>query len=232
MSILLNVTKNFNTNRLPALNAWTGTGLTVSSNGLIIANNGHASTSLNYSGLNSSSYRLLRIVFDGTLPDISNLSNTTALEFIMKYRYTRNVASDAEHEVDIYNFMWQTVAITPLNTSEEDGHYVCEKILVCPELDADSLEVTIRNRSGAAVEVLGCTLKQSYDTQPSQLTEQIDWSMGLERIDAYTDGCLIKYRGDSEPLQLQWQEDENHNFNGVLVNDSLFIPFTRHNEPL
>lgn len=232
MSILLNVTKNFNNNRVPALKSWTGTGITITDDGIVIAATGDASASLSYSGLNSSTYRLLRIVFDATLPEGSNLSNSNCLEFIMKYRYLRNVAVDSDDEVSQYHYLWQSVVITPINCTTENGHLVCEKILVCPELDAESLTIQLKNKLSSAVTIYACTLKQSFDTQPSQLTEQIDWSMGIERVDAYTDGCLIRYRGDSEPLQLQWQEDENNNFNGILVNDSLLIPFVRHNEPL
>jgi hypothetical protein len=232
MSTLLTVTKNFNNNRLPAVKNWTGTGLTVSDNRLIIATGGEASASLSLNGLNSSSYRLLRLVFDANLPTGSNMSNNTCLEFIIKYRYMKNTAADSDQEVSTYQYLYQSLVITPLNTTYEDNHYVCEKVVVCPELDAVSIECTIRNNTGSNVTLIAATLKQSYDTQASQLSEQIDWSMGIERIDAYTDGCLVTYRNDSEPLQIQWQENEQHEFNGVLVNGSLFIPFERHNEPL
>ena len=232
MSILLNNTKNYDVNRLPSLDTWTGSGISLTNNGILIAAAGEATTSLSYSGLHSSSYRRLRIVLAGTLPIDSNLSNTNALEVILKYRYLQNATDSSGQEVSHYCYLHQSVVITPLNSNLENGLWICEKVLAFPELDATDFEVTIKNRTSAAIEIYACSLKQSADTQPSQLADVIEFSTALESVDAYTDGCLIKYRGDSEPLQIQYQQDGQGNFNGVLVNDSLFIPFTRHNEPL
>lgn len=232
MSILLSVTKNFADNKLPPIKAWTGTGTSVSDNNLVIANNGKASTSLSLSGLNSSSFRLLRIIFDAVLPESSNLTNTTALEFSIDYRYLRNVDAGSSQVVSVYNYLHQSLVLTPLNCTLEDGHYVCEKIVPCPELDSVTITCTIQNKTGASATIISCSLKQSYDTQPSQLTEQIDWSMGVEKFDIYNDGLLVTFRNDSEPLELQWQENAQHEWTGILVNGSLFVPVTRHNENL
>lgn len=232
MSILLNYNRNYGQNKLPALNAWIGEGTTLTINGLLLSAGGHASASLSYTGLNSSAYKLLHIVFDGTLDASSNLTNQHALEVIFKYRYLQNTAANSNQQVSVYTYLHQTVAITPMNTTTQNGLQVCEKVLVFPELDAAEFEVTIKNRTLNAIEIYECTLKPSNDIQSAQLTDLIEVSAGLESVDAYTDGCLIKYRGDSEPVQIQYQEDSQGNFNGVLVNDTIFIPFTRHNEPL
>jgi hypothetical protein len=232
MSILLPVTKQFNDNKLPPVKSWTGINTSVVDNSLVIGNNGNANVSLSLSGLNSSSFRLLRIVFDATLPEMSNLSNSSALEFIIKYRYLRNVEAGSNEVVSVYNYLYQSLVLTPLNCTTEGGHLVCEKIVACPELDSVSIECSIYNRTGASATIISCTLKQSYDTQPSQLTEQIDWSMGIERFDIYDDGLLVTFRNDSEPLELQWQENEQHEWNGILVNGTLNIPVQRHSDNL
>lgn len=232
MSILLSVTKNFNDNKLPPVKSWAGTGISVSDNSLVIANNGVANASLSLTGLNSSTYRLLRIVFDATLPEASNLSNSTALEFIIKYRYLRNVDAGTSQVVSVYNYLYQSIVLTPLNCSIEDGHYVCEKIVSCPELDCESITCTLHNTTGSSATIISCTLKQSYDTQPSQLTEQIDWSMGIESIEFYSDGALLNYRHDSEPVEVQWQGTDSAKPTGMLINGSMLIPITYSNDPL
>lgn len=96
--------------------------------------------------------------------------------------------------------------------------------------DFKSLLVYVINNSDEVVTLKNCIIKRSRDISGSQVGQSIGWSVSLDRVIAYEDGCELYYSGDPTPDVLKWQEDSDGNFAGIMVNDERLIEFSRVKE--
>lgn len=225
MSYLLDVTKRFDTNRLMSVEYWNGSLFSVNEHIVSIEPNGYIYTDLELNALYSSSYRKLEIEYRPEVDTASNYTNMNGLVVEINYYYSKDTKNCVQHSI---------IPITALNSDgpHDDSYFTCAKILPFPEIDASIIRVTIKNNTSNTASIKLCTLEQSYDVQTSQVANTINYSIGLKSIDVFNNGCLIKYAGSSESLTLEWQGDEHGRFNGVLVNESLFIPVTTYDSDL
>lgn len=65
---------------------------------------------------------------------------------------------------------------------------------------------------------------EEAEVRNTEETDYVSILTNIENIDAYTDGCLIKFRDSTEPVQLKYIEDSHGNLAGTLVNDKFIIP--------
>lgn len=217
MSILLMNNVEFDVNRLKTLQNWelNDDGVTYTNGMLVIPPGKKAGTALQGNALYASMYRFLDIRFTGQLSGETN--NINKVDVILVMTYIEN-AETRLAEI--------SANITKLNTTEGSLN-VHQKVIACPTFDSSSIKVYIVNRGSTNIEVKSCTLRRSKDLINSNVSEAVNVSISLSRLTTYDNGCIAEFSSQSDKLKIEYFEDENNNFMGVLVNDTRFIPWQR-----
>ena len=113
-----------------------------------------------------------------------------------------------------------------------DNTYAFTRYVEMQGYELETLTVYVVNNTSAPIVLKNCRMKRSQDISSSQVGESIGWSISLDKVVAYKDGCELYYSGDTTPDVLKWQADEAGNFAGILVNDTRLIKFSRVAEEL
>lgn len=223
--------RTFNVNRLISLHYWEGERFTLNSDNSVTLNaTGFIQTSLVYQALNSASYRLLRIVYEGELEEASNISNKNTVEFMLQLKYYNE-----DGEICFERF---TIPLTKESSTlyKEDAQtgvkqYVVEKVVQCTEVNAQHMTAIITNNCKTSIKLLEVSLRQSYDVQASQVSDSLSYKARLQSVVKYNNGFDLYYQGYDEPVVLTKSTDDAGNFNGVYVgaNNEQFIPCSVRN---
>lgn len=215
----IQVNRTFNVNRLPQVHRWEGQDFTVNADETVtLAHGGFIQTSLQFNALDSASYRLLRIVYEGTPVETSNISNKQAVEFMMQMKYFR----DDEVYFERFSIPVTKESSTLLSEDAQTGvkRYVVEKVVSCTEVDAQHITAIITNNTSESVKLIEVSLRQSYDLQVSQVTSSLTYNSRLKAVVKYNNAFELYYHGYTEPVVLTRSEDEQGHFNGVFVGEN------------
>lgn len=221
--------RTFNVNRLVSLPYWTGQDFTLNSDSTItLAPGGYIQYSLVYQALNSATYRLFEAEFEGTVPEVTNIANKQAVEFIMQMKYY-----DDNNRICFERFTipFTKESSTFVSEDEQTGlsTYTIEKVVQCTEVDSQYITCIVKNNTQSDVKIKKLSLKQSQDLQASQVANSLNYQARLQSVTLYTNGMDLYYYGYDEPVVLTRSEDSQGNFNGVYVgaNNEQFIPCDR-----
>lgn len=216
----IQVNRTWQPNRLQNLRYWTGTGMTLNSDGSVtIAAGGVIQNSLVFQALDSAAYRLLHIEYAGTVTEASNIANKQAVEFIMNMKYY-----DDNGDVCFEHY---TMPITKESSTQiSEGNYVVDKLVACTEVASQYITAIIQNNTTSAITIKAISLRQSMDMQASQLADALSYQSRLKSVVKYLNGFDLYYYGYDDPVVLTRSEDAQGHFNGVYVgpNNEQFIP--------
>lgn len=222
----IQVNRTFNVNRLISLKYWEGQDFTINADGSVtLAHGGFIQTSLQFQALDSASYRLLRIVYEGTPIEASNISNKQAVEFMMQMKYFNDEGNACFERFSI-PVTKESSTLLSEDTQTGTKRYVVEKVVACTEVNSQYITAIITNNTSESVKLIEVSLRQSYDVQASQVTSSLTYNSRLQSVVKYNNGFDLYYQGYDEPVVLTRSEDEEGHFNGVYVgaNNEQFIP--------
>lgn len=218
--------RTFNVNRLTSLQYWEGERFVLNADKSVTLNaTGFIQTSLVYQALNSASYRLLRIVYEGELSEASNISNKNTVEFMLQLKYF-NEDGDTCFERFTIPLTKESSTLYKEDEQTSTKQYVVEKVVQCTEVNAQHITAIITNNTTTAIKIIEVSLRQSYDVQASQVSESLSYQARLQSVVKYSNGFDLYYQGYDEPVVLTKSTDDSGNFNGVYVgaNNEQFIP--------
>ena len=128
--------------------------------------------------------------------------------------------------------MFKSINITMAASSIENGVVKIYRVLEMKPFDFNNLTLYVINHTTNSITLTSCSMRRSQDIASSQIGESIGWSIALNKVVAYLDGCEVYYDGEEEPIKMWWVEDEDGNFSGVNVDNERLIKFERKNEIL
>lgn len=213
-------------NTLRSLGNWNIlSGATVSGDKINISSGGLAGIDLsnNYNnGLKASKYRRLKFSVIANFDVENNYENY--IEAVVKCKFTD---SDGNSLSGYYS-----INLTLLMSNISDGVCSIDRVISMEPYDLDSCTVYIINHTLSNIQLTSCDMRRSQDISGSQIGEAIGFSISLDKVVAYLDGCEIYYEGVEKPDKLWWMGDENDKFCGINVNNERMIKFSRINEIL
>ena len=200
-------------------------GAVVSDNNIVISSTGTAGYTLvdSYNNaLKASKYRSLSLSIAMSIDQQYNYENY--VEIVLKGSYKDSTGK-------IQN-MRKSVNVTLLNSSVTSGVLTLNRVLTMMNYDLINCTVYVINHTTSDITLQSCTMLRSQDINSSQIGESIGFSVAIENVEAYLDGCEIFYVGDPTPTKLWWQQDDTGVFNGVNVDNKRLINFHKNNEIL
>lgn len=169
-------------------------------------------------GLKASIYRIMSISIDMDITQSYNYQNYVELVLVGTYK-------DSEDKIIKTR---QSINISYLLSEITDGIVRFKRVLTMQNYDLESCSVSVINHTDANIILRACYMKRSQDIINNQISESIGFNISLNRVVGYTDGCEVYYDGEAYPTKIQWQEDSLGAFNGILVNDTKLITFTKN----
>ncbi len=198
----------------------------VNNSSIIIHPGGYAGVQLDTfaSGLKQSNFRKVSIEINGDLSEDNNYSNLISCEFNSSYSVSNESLSYAYRSTSINKLTSDYDSVNhKINYSYEFG---------MPSRDLVGGVIRIINNSDADIEVTQCYMYRSIDINESQVLGSIGLGVSITELKAYLDGCEVYFDGQEDPLKLWWHQDGQGNFDGVNVNNSRFVDFTKINSIL